>query len=68
MRNYNADLEIVSPLSHAVAFGDLWLEHGHVAHGSGQTGDGLSSTASDSHKEGVPSRLLQHTANTGQVL
>lgn len=50
VQNYSADLEIVSPLSHAVAFGDLWLEHGHVAHGSGQTGDGLSSTASNSHK------------------
>lgn len=64
----SANLKIISPFSHAVAFRDLRLEHGHVGHGCSQTGDGLASTPSHSHKQGVASWLLQHTADPGQVL
>lgn len=49
VRNYSADLEVLSPLSHAIALRDLRLEYGHVGHGCGQTGDGLASAASHSH-------------------
>lgn len=62
------DPEIISPLGNAVGLGDLWLEHGHVAHGRRQAGDGLAPAASDSHKKCVPPWLLEHTADTRQVL
>lgn len=62
------DPEIISPLGHAVGLRYLRLEHGHVAHGRCQTGDGLAPAAPDSDKKCVSSWLLQHTADTGQVL
>lgn len=46
---HKADLEVVSPLRDAIALRDLRLEHGHVGHGCGQTGDGLPPAASHSH-------------------
>lgn len=63
-----ADLEVVSPLRGAVALRDLRLEQGHVGHEGGQAGDGLASAASHAHQQGIASWLLQHTADTGQVL
>lgn len=51
----SADLEIISPICHAVALGDLRLEHGHVGHGCSQACDGLATTASHSHKQGIAS-------------
>ena len=61
-------LEVVPPLVHAVAAGDLWLVEGHVGHRGGQAGDGLAPAAPHPHQQGIAPRLLQHAADARQML
>ena len=61
-------LQVLLPLHTAVVLGNLRLEQLKLCHASGQAGEGLSATPPHTHKEGVASRLLQHTTDLGQVL
>lgn len=54
----DANLQVISPLIHAIALRDLWLEQGHMGHRCGQTGDGLAPAASHSYEQGISTGLL----------
>lgn len=68
VNSLKSHLEVVPPLVQAVALGDLWLEQGHLGHGGGKAGDGLAPAAPHPYQQGIAPWLLQHTADTRQVL
>lgn len=53
-----AYLQVIPPLIHAVAFGDLGLEKCHARHEGGETSNGLTTAATDAYKQCVPTWLL----------
>lgn len=61
-------LKVISPLIHAIVLRNLRLEQSHASHEGGQFSDGLTATSTNSHQQSISSRLLQHTADPGQVL